>query len=312
MLTRRHIRVKVMQAIYALNQSNEQSLETTTKFLNTSMAQMYTLYLLNLSMLIELHHMANERLKLEQKRYLKSESFGNAKVLAHNLFLTQLSQNTLINDALNKRKITNWYLNEDYVKIIFQEILNHPIYQAYIDSSLGYEEDKARILFLFKEVIAPNEKLYDYFEDERITWTDDIPIINTFFVKRLKNAKENARPNYFLPTLLKDEEDMNFAKTLLEKTILHNEKWEADIEDKTPNWDKERIAEVDHILLKMALCEFESFSSIPEKVTINEYLEIAKEYSTPKSSLFINGILDKLAKEFNQTGRMHKVGRGLL
>jgi N utilization substance protein B len=128
----------------------------------------------------------------------------------------------------------------------------------------------------------------------------------------LKKVKEDQKESYFLPRLLKDDEDMDFAQKLLTKTLLNNSVWEKEIEGKTPNWDKDRIADIDSILLKMAICELLNFSSIPEKVTINEFLEIAKEYSTPKSSIFINGILDKLVKEYKAQGKLKKVGRGLL
>ncbi|MDH3795377.1 MAG: transcription antitermination factor NusB, partial [Flavobacteriaceae bacterium] len=123
---------------------------------------------------------------------------------------------------------------------------------------------------------------------------------------------EDHQDTYFVPKILKDKQDMTYAKDLLAKTLLKNEELEKEITGKTPNWDKDRIADIDSILLKMAICEFLYFPSIPERVTINEYLEIAKEYSTPKSSIFINGILDKLVKEYKEDGRLKKVGRGLL
>jgi N utilization substance protein B len=176
----------------------------------------------------------------------------------------------------------------------------------------SYEEDKALVITLFKEVIAPNEKIYDYFEDDKLTWVDDIPIVNTFIFKQFKKVKENQKDSYFVPKLVKDEEDLDFADELLSKTLRNSQKWEQEIEGKTPNWDKDRIADIDAILLKMAICELLNFPSIPEKVTINEFLEIAKEYSTPKSSIFINGVLDKLVKEYKDDGKLKKVGRGLL
>ncbi|NNM17728.1 MAG: transcription antitermination factor NusB, partial [Croceitalea sp.] len=211
------------------------------------------------------------------------------------------------------RKLKNWYLNEDYIKILYKEIVASDAYKEYMRSEKdSYENDITLVLNLYKHIIAPNEKIYEYFEDDKLTWVDDIPIVNTFLVKRLKKAKPTIKENFFLPNLLKDEQDMVYAKQLLVKTLLNNAQWEGEIEGKTPNWDKERIAEIDYILLKMAICELLNFSSIPEKVTINEYLEIAKEYSTPKSSIFINGILDKLVKEYKSSGKMQKMGRGLL
>ncbi len=187
------------------------------------------------------------------------------------------------------------------------------VYATYMSTATStYDEDKKLVLDLFREIIAPNEKIYDYFEDDKLTWVDDIPIVNTYLLKQFKKVKESSVPSYFLPPLFKDEDDMVYANRLLTKTLLNNAKLENEIEGKTPNWDKDRIADIDAILLKMAICELLNFPSIPERVTINEFLEIAKEYSTPKSSIFINGILDKLVREYKEAGKLKKVGRGLL
>ncbi|TKD61353.1 transcription antitermination factor NusB [Flavobacterium sp. ASW18X] len=315
MLTRRHIRVKVMQCIYALIQSEDDSLEKQQKFLNVSIANVYSLYLLMLSLLLELHQLAQKHVSASSKKYLADEqdNFPNKEKFIHNKLLVQLAENTALKEALDSRKLNNWYLNEEYIKIIYKDMVESKLYQKYMQSTENsYEEDKEIVIALFKEVVAPNDKIYEYFEDDKLTWVDDIPIVNTFIVKRLKKAKEDSTFSFFLPKLLKDEQDMVYAKNLLSKTLLNNAEWEKEISAKTPNWDKDRIAEIDHILLKMAICEFVHFASIPEKVTINEYLEIAKEYSTPKSSIFINGILDKVVKEYKANGKMQKIGRGLL
>ncbi len=315
MLTRRHIRVKVMQCIYALIQSEDDSLEKQQKFLNVSIANVYSLYLLMLSLLLELHQLAQKHVSASSKKYLadKQDNFPNKEKFITNRLLVQLAENTALKEALDSRKLNNWYLNEEYIKIIYKDMVESKLYQQYMQSTKdSYEEDKEIVIALFKEIVAPNDKIYEYFEDDKLTWVDDIPIVNTFIVKRLKKAKEDSTFSFFLPKLLKDEQDMVYAKNLLSKTLLNNAEWEKEISAKTPNWDKDRIAEIDHILLKMAICEFVHFASIPEKVTINEYLEIAKEYSTPKSSIFINGILDKVVKEFKANGKMQKIGRGLL
>ena len=218
-----------------------------------------------------------------------------------------------LKEELKKRKLKNWYLNDEYVKLLYKEIVDSTFYADYMNSDgSSYDEDKTLIIDLFREIIAPNEKIYDYFEDDKLTWVDDLPIVNTYFLKQLKKVNKDKSPSFFLPSLLKDQEDMVFAKTLLTKTLLNNAQLEKEIEGKTPNWDKDRIADIDSILLKMGICELLNFPSIPEKVTINEFLEIAKEYSTPKSSIFINGILDKLVKEYRADGKLKKLGRGLL
>lgn len=304
-----------MQCIYAITQSKDDSLEKQQKFLKFSIDNMYTLYLLMLSLLVEIHEKASEQLKLSSKKYLAtpSDNYPNQQKFIQNKVLLQLTGNTLLKDELSKRRLKNWYLNEEYVNIIFKEIKESTLYENYMGTVTStYEEDRKLIVDLFKEVIAPNEKIYDYFEDDKLTWIDDIPIVNTFLLKLLKKVTEDKHASFFLPALLKDQVDMDFAKKLLDKTLLKNAEWEKEIEGKTPNWDKDRIADIDAILLKMAICELLNFSSIPEKVTLNEYLEIAKEYSTPKSSIFINGILDKLVKEYRNDGKLKKMGRGLL
>ncbi|MAU72152.1 MAG: transcription antitermination factor NusB [Pseudozobellia sp.] len=315
MLTRRHIRVKVMQCIYALTQSKDDSLEKQEKFLRYSIDSMYTLYLLILSLMIELHQRASEQLQLSSKKYLATsdDKYPDQEKLINNRLLLQIVKNDALKSELKKRKLNNWYLNDEYVRILYKDMVESDAYVEYMKSTeSSYAEDKEFVTTLFKDIVAPNEKIYDYFEDDKLTWVDDFPIVNTFILKLLKKVKETHPQSFFLPKLLKDDDDMQFAKKLLTKTLLHDAQWTKEIEGKTPNWDKDRIADIDGILLKMAICELLSFPSIPEKVTINEALEIAKEYSTPKSSIFINGILDKLVKEYKSTGKLNKIGRGLM
>jgi len=315
MLTRRHIRIKVMQCIYAMTQSDDSSLQKQEKFLEQSIENTYVLYLLIISLFREIHTMAQKYVAHAITKYVTSDSdaFPDPEKFQNNNFLKQISSNTLLTKEFEKRKLKNWYLHEDYVKIIYKAIVDSSYYREYMsnDSSTN-KEDKELILDLFKEVIAPNDKIYEYFEDDKLTWVDDIPLINTFVLKQLKQLKGNEQESFFLPKLMKDSEDMRFAKQLLTKTLVNNDQLEAEIQIKTPKWDKDRIANIDAILMKMAMTELLYFPSIPERVTINEYLEIAKEYSTPKSSIFINGILDKLVKEYREDGKLKKSGRGLL
>jgi N utilization substance protein B len=175
----------------------------------------------------------------------------------------------------------------------------------------SFDEDRTFIAELYTEVIAPSEKLYDYLEDHKLTWLDDLPGINTLILKQIKQLK-SEQDALIIPKVYKDDDDKEFVANLFRKTVLNEVELSKEYIDKTPNWDVERIAELDTIILKMAICEILKFPSIPTKVTINEYLEIAKEYSTPKSSIFINGILDNLVKEFEKDKRLTKSGRGLL
>jgi N utilization substance protein B len=186
------------------------------------------------------------------------------------------------------------------------------VYKNYMASTENsYDNDKAFVAKLFSEIIAPNEKLYEYFEDQKLTWLDDIPVVNTLILKSIKQSKQ-GKEKIFVSELYKDDEDRQFVKDLFTKTVLNDEMLTAEIQGKTPNWDKDRIANLDLIVLKMAICEFLKFPSIPAKVTINEYIELAKEYSTSKSSMFVNGILDKLIKEYKKENKLNKIGRGLM
>ncbi|NND16117.1 MAG: transcription antitermination factor NusB [Eudoraea sp.] len=315
MLTRRQLRIKVMQCIYALIQSKEDSLDKQQKFLKESIANSLSLYLLNMSLLREIHIRVCHLLKHDTEKYVTStaKAYPQPDRLSQNILLSKIAANSKLATEAEKRKLNHWYWHQEYVKIIYAQLIESDVYDDYMKKpTVGFEEDKAFLIEAFRTVIAPNDKIYDFFEDSNLTWVDDIPLVNTFIIKQLKKIREDHPDGYFIPRTLKDKEDMTYAKDLLSKTLLKNEELEKEILGKTPNWDKDRIADVDGILLKMAICEFLHFPSIPERVTINEYLEIAKEYSTPKSSIFINGILDKLVREYKENGRLKKAGRGLL
>ena len=170
--------------------------------------------------------------------------------------------------------------------------------------------DKKYVHTLFKEIIAPNEHLAEFFESEVITWVDDIPFVNTWIINNLNLMTPTG--TFILDPLYKDPDDKDFALQLFRKTILNYSKYEIEIDGKTPNWDSERITKIDKLLMVMGIAEFLNFPSIPTKVTINEYIELAKDYATQKSSFFINGVLDKIVEDYNKEEKIQKVGRGLL
>ena len=314
MLNRRHIRVKVMQSIYAMHQNGSDSIEKEEKFLLYSIDNILDLYLTMLSSLIEIGK--KEAVFIEksgQKHITTSQERNPNKKFINNTILQILSENNSLSIALENRKINHWELNEDYIQILLDSIKNSNFYAKYMANTVNnFEEDKQFILDIFTELIVPNEKLYEFLEDNKLTWIDDIPVVNTQIIKQLKLIKSAKDKAFKVPKLFKDQEDQEFVTNLFRKTVLNERELAKEYVDKTPNWDSERIAEIDTIVLKMAICEFVKFPSIPVKVTINEYLEIAKEYSTPKSSIFINGILDNLVKEFEIANKLNKIGRGLM
>jgi N utilization substance protein B len=314
MLNRRHIRVKVMQTMYAFKGGESDDFSKDQKFLLFSIDNMYNLYLLILSLLMEVQKRAENDLQKKQKKHLatKEDKDPNRKFV-NNELLKLLADNFQLKNQLETHNITNWNLDSEYVDIIFKSITSSELYKDYMQTRTSdFKEDKDFIVDVFKDIIAPNEKLYDYIEDKNLTWLDDLPTVNTTILKLLRKAKTMSSDGYFTPKLYKDSEDKQYAVDLFRKTLLNRTAINGEIALKTLNWDADRIANVDYVLLQLAICELKNFPSIPVKVTINEYLEIAKEYSTPKSSIFINGILDKLVKEYEEMGTLKKVGRGLM
>jgi len=306
--------VKVMQSIYAMHQNGSDSIEKEEKFLLYSIDNILDLYLTMLSSLIEIGKKEAVFIeKSSQKHITTSQERNPNKKFINNTILQILSENNSLSIALENRKINHWELNEDYIQILLDSIKNSNLYAKYMANTVNnFEEDKQFILDIFTELIVPNEKLYEFLEDNKLTWIDDIPVVNTQIIKQLKLIKSAKDEAFKVPKLFKDQEDQEFVTNLFRKTVLNERELAKEYVDKTPNWDSERIAEIDTIVLKMAICEFVKFPSIPVKVTINEYLEIAKEYSTPKSSIFINGILDNLVKEFEIANKLNKIGRGLM
>jgi len=302
-----------MQTIYAMQQNQSDSMDSNEKFLNNSLESIRDLYLLMLSSLVEVQKIENEFLELSAQKHLATPEERNPnKKFINNKLLKVLVNSESLNNNIDEAGIKDFKVNDQYIKIILSEIKESDLYKKYLQSPTStFEEDRDFIISIYTDIIAPNEKIYEYLEDNKLTWVDDIPLVNTAVIKQLKSLRSEV--DYFrIPRIFKDEDDKEYAKLLFRKTMLNGNELANEFNDKTPNWDIERIAEIDIIILKMAICELQKFPSIPVKVTINEFLEIAKEYSTPKSSIFINGILDALVKEYQKEGKFTKVGRGLM
>ena len=312
MINRRHIRVKVMQSVYAILQSHNDDILREEKFLKHSILKMFDLYVLNLQLIVEVQKLAAKKMALSKKKILATTSDlkPNTKFI-DNKVIDTIAQSASIEGFIELNGLNNWEENNEYVKIIFEELLKSDLYKKYLASDEdSFKLDKAFVVDFFKEIIAPNEKLAEYYEDTLISWVDDIPFVNTWVVKTLSKQKANGL--FVLGSLYKDKDDEDFVSDLFRKTVLKQAEYEKDIAEKTPNWETDRIAEIDMILIKMSITEFINFPSIPTRVTINEYIEISKDYSTAKSSYFINGVLDKISKEFVINKKIVKIGRGLL
>ena len=309
MLTRRHIRVKVMQSIYALHQEKNHNLQREEAFLQASMNNTYSLYIVLMGLWVALYERSQQMHTLSQNKFIRNENYSHS-LFFENEVLQQIISDEALSEAISEEKFS-WQAHDEYVNILYNRILQSDLYTKQASLEKDFKTDKLFLVNLYMDVIATDEQLFDFLSDKEITWSDDFPVINTIIIKLLKSLEKEKETN-FLPPLFKDESDKEFGIELLRKSVLNDEQFHQYLVEKTPQWDADRIAEIDAILIKMGITEFLKFPSIPVKVTLNEYVEIAKEYSTPKSSVFINGILDTLSKDFTEEGKLKKIGRGLL
>jgi len=301
-----------MQSVYAMITANTNQLIKEEKFLKNSIDKLQDLYVLQLQIMVEVQKMATTKIEVSKKKHLatKEDINPNTKFI-DNKVLLNLAQSQSLTTYVIDNDLENWKLDNEYVKVVWAKLEQSTLYKTYMSSTDdSFKADRNFISDFFKEIVAPEDKLAEYYEDQTISWLDDIPFVNTWIVRTISKIKENSA--FVLGKLYKDDDDKRFVLDLFRKVMLHHTTFEEEISKKTPNWESDRIADIDMILIKMAICEFLKFPSIPVRVPINEYIEISKDYSTEKSGYFINGVLDKLSREFSSDNRLTKIGRGLL
>ena len=259
-------------------------------------------------MFIEVQSCGHSLHKLVKKQYLEANSYQLNPKFFSNLAIAKITSSETLKKYTNKLKITHWQNHDEYVRLIWDHIAASDAYAAYLaEGQSGFSFDKNALITLFTDVIAPYDRLHELIEEIKPSWVDDFPLVNTILRNTLIHMHEDSDPKQLILTsVYKDDDDRRFAVELLESVVVHDEELAAQLVGRTPNWEKDRIAVLDMILLKLAISEFLYFPSIPSKVTINEYLEIAKEYATPKSSKFINGILDVISKEIKHKNMSDK------
>ena len=313
MLNRRHLRVKVLQALYAYYQSSDADAFVAERELFKSVDRIYELYIYLLLTFEEVQRQGERRIE-EAKHKMRptEEDLNPNRKLVDNQVIQILANHQELRKYSEKLKV-NWVGDEkqELFRKMYLEIRESETYFEYMNNGQeGFEEDKAFMVALFKADIANFQHLYNFFEELSIHWLDDIDLTCSMVLKTIKSFEEDGE-NAILP-LYKDEEDeRKFIRLLLQKTILMDKENEALIDELTSNWELDRIARMDIILMKMAITELQIFNNIPTKVTLNEYIEISKFYSTPKSNGFINGVLDKAISRLESQGMIQKVGRGL-
>ena len=299
-----------MQSLYSISHQGKQSLKDQLDFYNESVKKSFDLYYLIMSIYKNIYLYAQKNIELEKKLQYELP-YSIADKIVKNPYFKFLCEHKTISEFIDKRKINNWNLDSEYINQFYKDLSSKPLFGEY-DPGKNNEEDSLFCVSFFKECIAQSDKLYEYLEDKELTWIDDFPVVNTHILKQIKSLNIEKSLKFNFPFFNIESEEIVFGKDMLNKVISKNELLESEIKGKTPNWDSERIADMDYILLKMAISELLYFKEVPVRVTINEYIEIAKDYSTPKSNIFINGVLDNISKDFDLNGRLKKSGRGLL
>lgn len=312
MLNRRFLRIKIMQALYGYFRDENADLKITEKNLFTSIDKTYDLFLHLLSFLGNLHFSA--RIALEEarsKRLPTQEDLNPNEKFINNSVLIAISENKAINNEFAKRSVS-WQNDQDLVRKLFAELKQTPFYKEYMQhGETGFAEDRKLIKQILSDLLYEHELFNFWFEERNIHWSDDLHFAFVFLSKWLDGLQSVA--DVHLPALYRDvTDDKKFVEDLFRKTVLHTEEFDRIIDRHTKNWELERIATLDILLMKMALAEILFISNVPVKVSMNEYIDLAKEYSTPQSGRFINGVLDKMVAELKAENKIQKTGRGLL
>ena len=314
MLNRRHLRVKVLQSLYAYHQSNSGDIKQHEKNLLQSVDKVYEMYVWMLSLISEVVGFAENDAAERANKHLPTAEDLNADVkILGNRFILSLHKNKEYLTGLKKYKVS-WEFEPELAKSLFIILKGSDEYKEYLlKTNDTIQTDKDIIKFIFKKVILKSSLAEQVFEDKFIYWPVDKDVLQALIAKTFKNfSNDNYELNKLAEVSGNWDEDREFIVNLFEESIRHNSDYQELIAQKTQNWEPDRIAMMDTLLMKMALAEFINFNSIPVKVTINEYLEISKEFSTPKSNSFINGILDKILSELKAEKKINKIGRGLI
>ena len=337
MISRRQLRIKALAVLYSCNRKETADLDTAEQELMLSIRQSYDLYHYLLLLLISLSDMAREKVALSANKKIPApEDINPNRRFADNRVIAQLRNNDQLRryaeatpalwtrkDKLNSMKALSrwigtrglsWNDHPEVVKIIFNELMQWEVYNSYMNSpENSYKADIRFIKDVITKFLPASEDLAVSLEEQSVYWNDDLPFVASMIRNSMGRFRENDEGSAILiPPLFTNDDDENYVKVLLRKAILNSEKNSELIDAHTTNWEVERIALMDKLVMQLAITELVEFPEVPVKVTLNEYIEIAKEYSTAKSSTFVNGILDKIVKEMRAGGIMKKAGRGLI
>lgn len=314
MLNRRHLRIKALQNIFAWHLTNKKDIKGELKTLMQSIDSVYEMYIWMLSLMVEVTEFtANDAAERANKHIKTADDLNPNMKLLHNKFSVMLQQNPEY-VALVKKYDVNWGFDPEIRKTVYNALKASKEYAEYLaDENDSLESSKDIIKYIFRKILLKNQAVLQVFEEKFINWQVDHEVMKGMVAKTLKNfTSEDPFKNKLTEISADWVEDSKFVQDLFIYTLQNDAKYQEMIAERTKNWESERIALMDTILMKMAICELLNFPSIPVKVTINEYLELSKDYSTPKSNSFINGILDKILGDLKKNNTLKKIGRGLI
>ncbi len=313
MISRRLLRIKALMALYAFNRREDDDLPQAEKELMFSIDKTYDLYHFLLLLVLEVADVATEKIdQALQKMMPAPEDLNPRRRFIDNRLIDQLRMNSALNGFLKSRKLS--WINYPHVpRLLYNKMIAWNKYQDYMKSDdHNYTSDKKFIISMITELFAASEDLEACLEEQSIYWNDDIEYVSVMIEKTLKKFKSDSGEKTELMPLFKNKEDEDFVKILFRKAVLSTKKCSELIDHNTTNWEIERIALMDILVMQLAVTEIMEFPEIPVKVTLNEYIEIAKYYCTSKSSTFVNGILDNIVREIREKGIFNKSGRGLI
>ena len=309
MINRRHIRIKVLQLLYSKSTANS-SVSDLVKDYNNRAVNFFRLYISQFLLFEMLFNEFNKKEKIISKKNYENDSSGIIKIILKNEILLFFKDYKKLKKLKLKFEIDIWDKNIKIIESLFDEIYNSELFEKYESlDNLNFENRKQIVIDIFKKIIVKNEFLYQLYEDEELGWVDDFPLVNTLFLNYLKSYNESKKNNIPLK-IFSDKEDKKFGLKLFKSIINNDNELDKIISEFTPEWENERIAVIDLIILKMCLTEFLNFPSIPVKVSINEYIEISKNYSSPESSNFINGVSNNVFKNLKEKELIKKNERG--
>ena len=313
MISRRQLRIKALQSLYAYYKTGREDMGRSEKELHFNIEKAYELYHYLLLLILDVSLYAESRIELARnKRIPTPEDLDPNTRFLNNQLIEQLRNNEWLLRFIDQHKL-NWSNYPELIKEIHNRIVESEEYAAYMSAeSSGYAEDKKLVTFAYTHIVFSSELLDSIMEEQSIYWNDDLEFITSMIVKTFKKFKEEDGPDKTLMELYKNSEDREYVVKLYRQTIIHRDEYVEYVKENTRNWDLDRIAFMDILIMQMAIAELIGFPSIPTKVTLNEYLEISKYYSTSKSNVFINGVLDKVVSKLKEQKKILKSGRGLI